>query len=1065
MSYDIFKPVGATKASQPTAGGTNVRMAPVFGVVKNNIDPIRAGRIQVYISDFGVTDPDSSDSWVTVSYMSTFFGSVRPSSPETGYGSYVANPASYGAWNSPPDIGTVVVCIFINGDPAYGFYIGCVPQPEALHMVPAIGSSKKVIFNNSKEATGYGGAAQLPVTNMNTNNEAIADENNFLNESKPVHSYSAAIMSQQGIIRDPIRGTISSSAQRESPSRVGWGISTPGRPIYQGGYTDETIAQAATENKSKEGMKVVSRRGGHSIVMDDGDIIGQDQLVRIRSAGGHQILMSDDGQTLFVLHSNGQSWIELGKEGTIDMFATNSVNIRTQGDLNFHADRNINFEAKKKFSLHAEDLVSQTDKTTAIKVGTNQSVQTGGTFTHKVSGPMSLESGGESSFKSASTTFINGSIINLNTGESSTVPQEVPAIPIIAHPDTLFDENVGWAAAPGKLQSITSRAPAHAPWANANKGTDAKASGSAGSELPSAPTAEVASTNLAASKTPVANPVTSAGVSTVPPAIAVSASLDKTATSALVGAAAQNASKVPAATLGAAITQTTAGPVVNVGVFAQTPQQLEQAGIIKPGSAALVQSLISGGASINSAMADNLFTGKPGAENLASYMQNTGAQVQAQISLYQQSQTALTNAGILSGKEAPESVAGVIMAGADVGVANTIATIRAVSGTRSTSSYGSTGVASRVTNAINSGQYAAGLSQTSMGGLSTIASAVASLGSLSKATSVVGVTGAAFGAIVSGFKPFQTGIPQNLGSIARENAEARADESRVRNATLSGDPGQRTSSVIAGVQGVIGDVSAIKNARSSEELLGAAVHLAKNIGRVVTLGDNVPGVDIRTRYSSAASGISNLPGGDSLSAIAGAALGLDAVTSLISDSVSAQINNISIQAVTGSGVPPAIITSMLTEDAGLLSMAEDYLSGDAWSTLNSAISSTSSVGGATISLPTIGDDTYDRSELTAQIDSLLGDSRIPRPNFETGPSAGAKAQVKSIQANLNRLINLENERDNLIAVAAQAEQAFDTAQQTLPQGSPEITSLFNDWKRALAEVQAKSDAIDNETSA
>lgn len=139
---DIIKSQGSTKASKPDSGGGNIRGVPVFGIVKNNIDPIRSGRIQVYISDLGSNDPDDASGWVTVSYMSPFFGFVQPKAADTGTGNYVNNSSSYGLWNSPPDIGTTVVCVFINGDPSYGFYIGCVPQPEALYMVPAIGAAE-----------------------------------------------------------------------------------------------------------------------------------------------------------------------------------------------------------------------------------------------------------------------------------------------------------------------------------------------------------------------------------------------------------------------------------------------------------------------------------------------------------------------------------------------------------------------------------------------------------------------------------------------------------------------------------------------------------------------------------------------------------------------------------------------------------------------------------------------------------------------------------------------------------------------------------------------------------
>jgi hypothetical protein len=340
-------------------------------------------------------------------------------------------------------------------------------------MIPAIGSSENIVAN-AGEADGLGGATKLPVTNINTNNPSITNDTSYLNAAKPIHSYSSSIYTQQGLIRDPIRGPISTSALRESPSRVGWGVSSPGRPIYQGGFTDDNVLTEGVSKKDGESLSVVSRRGGHSIVMDDGDVTGKDQLIRLRTALGHQILMSDDGQTLFIIHSNGQSFIELGKEGTIDMYATNSVNIRTQGDLNLHADNNININAKKDLNIAATNIKIDAEKDISYRSGGNFSGYTVGKYTVKVNGAMSMGAGGEGSYASGNDMYINGSKINLNTGSTSVVPAEVPKIPLVAHTDTLFDKVKGWLASPGYLLSIVSRAPAHTPWASANQGVDVK---------------------------------------------------------------------------------------------------------------------------------------------------------------------------------------------------------------------------------------------------------------------------------------------------------------------------------------------------------------------------------------------------------------------------------------------------------------------------------------------------------------------------------------------------------------------------------------------------------------
>jgi hypothetical protein len=207
--------------------------------------------------------------------------------------------------------------------------------------------------------------------------------------------------------------------------------------------------------------------------MDDGNIKGEDQLVRLRTSAGHMIMMNDSGQVITIMHSNGQSYIELGKEGTIDLYSTNSVNIRTHGDLNFHADRDINLNATRNLNMFSENTKIETVKNFDVRTGKNYSAYHMGKFTVKVDQQMSLASKGDSSFASAGINYQNGRKIHLNTGSSSTVPQTVSEITKVSHVDTTFSQNVGWMnPSPTPLTSVTSRAPAHMPWAAANKGVD-----------------------------------------------------------------------------------------------------------------------------------------------------------------------------------------------------------------------------------------------------------------------------------------------------------------------------------------------------------------------------------------------------------------------------------------------------------------------------------------------------------------------------------------------------------------------------------------------------------------
>lgn len=1069
MEYDGFKPRGPTKASKADAGGAVLRNLPLFGVVKNNIDPIRSGRLQVYISDLGASDPDDSNSWTTVSYMSPFYGVTTPSGANTGWGEYTKNPNSYGVWNSPPDIGTTVICVFINGDPNYGFWIGCVPKPESLQMVPAIGGTDNIVANAS-EAKSLGGAVRLPVTNINTNNEGIANSSKFLSDAKPVHSYVASILAQQGLIRDPIRGVIGSSAQRESPSRVGWGVSTPGRPIYEGGHTDESIAKAATSDKPT-GLKVVARRGGHTLVMDDGDILGRDQLVRIRSSLGHQILMSDDGQTLFIIHANGQSYVELGKEGTIDMYSTNSFNVRTQGDLNLHADNNININAGKALNISADTIAISSEKETTQRVGADYSLYASGKYTTKVNGKMSFASAADASFYSDAITYFNGSKINLNTGSSSLVPQEVKPLPVTAHTDTLNDATKGWAAAPGKLLSIVSRAPAHAPWASANQGVDVKVNNNASAALPSAPSPAVAAANANASASPLTAPVTTAVASTVPSSKAVSTALDKNTTGTMVGQLSTLAATGPAAAavkLGAGVVETPNGPVAAIGQLAQSPEQMEQAGILKPGSAALIAKLIANGKTVEEAMTDNLFTGMPGAENLREYIKNTSAQVGAQVTNLQQAQTALTQNGLITGKESGTAIAGLVMSAATSGITNTVNFVKnaassalgAVTGVVSGITGAATGALNSVLGStgglISAGNFAGNMAATVTGGLSSIAGALGGMvkgavaGISGLLDSAKGVAGSAFAAITGAFPTLQSGVPQNIKDITEKaQASAQAPASNPLSGALGAVTGA-VNSVVSSATGLI------------KSTLGATAGLASGLGAL-------PGGEksIASVVNNATGALNTVPGVAAVTGLIGQA---SAITNGISNlaSVNPLASSGALNAATNlAGGLTKGLDDLKSGKSSLASLASAGLPAGSAAQLNAAISSLSSGGAVPIKLPTVAVKTNDRTETDALTANLLSDKKIPVPNFNGNPATlgnteGADLLAAAEAKAVAEIEKLSSQSAELQQSALETKTALDTAKNALPQGDPTIASLESAHtaiKENLTEVDAKLKAL------
>jgi hypothetical protein len=462
-------------------GGAPAEMGPYVGIVTNNVDVVRAGRLQVYIEEFGATNSDGSPNltdptlWRTVSYCPPFYGAtpINVGSTSAGVGTYPGNRNSYGMWFTPPDLGVRVVCFFIGGDPSQGIYVGCLPETGINHMIPAIGSSNKYVAGNKTQQNYFVNTPLLPVTEINQLNEAINENPRFYDQPKPVQSVVAGILFQQGLNNDPIRGPIRSNSQRESPSTV-YGISTPGKAIYQGGLDPKTIrAKLEKGEVTPQEIAVIGRMGGHTFVMDDGDLSGTDTLVRIRTAKGHQITMSDDGDCFYITHANGQTWMEFGKQGTVDVFSTNSINLRTKGTLNLHADKNINMYAGGTIKIKAQEKMFLESGKTMVVSSLDKLVLSSTKFLGiRSDGTLGIKSkmGG---WEATSALNFKAKVINLNGAPTPPVP-EIPPLPNYKLSDTKFDSTTGWTVTPGTLETIVTRAPTHEPYPYHSKGVNNK---------------------------------------------------------------------------------------------------------------------------------------------------------------------------------------------------------------------------------------------------------------------------------------------------------------------------------------------------------------------------------------------------------------------------------------------------------------------------------------------------------------------------------------------------------------------------------------------------------------
>ena len=386
-------------------------------------------------------------------------------------------------WFTPPDVGITVVCIFVNGDRSQGFYIGVIPEQGLGNMVPAIAASTRYVTGNKNQEAYFANAARLPVTEINTLNDEIFNDPRFFDQPKPVHGYLAQSLFQQGLINDLERGTIRSSSQRETPSAV-FGVSTPGIAIYQGGMNPNDIRTKLNAGEIKPSdAKVIGRVGGHSLVMDDGDLEGDNALFRLRTSKGHQITMSDTGNFFYITHANGQTWLEFGVEGTVDVYATNSVNVRTKGDINLHADRDINMFAGRSIKAKARSgFQIESDTTISLRAQQDITLYSTSTIGVKADGVLTLNSA-SGSWGAPGALVLDGGTLDLNGPKAGRVTAAPPIVKTVFD-DTKFSTSKGWEVNANSLESVVSRAPTHEPYPYHNKGVDVKVAFEEGKPTP-----------------------------------------------------------------------------------------------------------------------------------------------------------------------------------------------------------------------------------------------------------------------------------------------------------------------------------------------------------------------------------------------------------------------------------------------------------------------------------------------------------------------------------------------------------------------------------------------------
>jgi hypothetical protein len=430
-----------------------------LGQVVNTNDPDQAGRVQVFCANLGDQNIKDIRDVPWAMPVTPFNGVIthgtrgREDSPVNGANAY--------GFFAVPKLNSWVVVACLNGDTSTRIWLGCLSPHLFTHTLPhgayayqnqnglpdgpfASGmrplepmyTNYTTAFTKAGESL-VGGTPSEPRRNMEWRTRGVDTAVTALNPEM-LNFYG---FTQQFVQPDDFNYTFTEEngdqrnifctgydKSREFPNK------TSERSYNQANYDPQTYTFTSP--------------GMHSLSMDDRN---WNCRVRLRTTGGHQVIMDDTNERIYISTAQGQTWIEIDEKGTIDIYSMKDLSIRAGGDINMTSDQTIRMHAKQGIHLQTPsecrihsgaDLHMKTDANARLHASADVKIQSGGDAHIKSGGRGLWTAGSTLNYLSGGNTVVQGAEIHLNG------PAPDPA-------DVAGDAAAFW----------TSRVPEHEPWA------------------------------------------------------------------------------------------------------------------------------------------------------------------------------------------------------------------------------------------------------------------------------------------------------------------------------------------------------------------------------------------------------------------------------------------------------------------------------------------------------------------------------------------------------------------------------------------------------------------------
>ncbi len=446
------------------AQSTSQKMEQITtGFVVDTDDPQQNSRIRVACAAWGdEVDPTSAN------IKNIPWASMAPplagmmTQGYRGISSRVDGEVPYGFFGAPK-LGAEAVVAMVNGDPGYRVVLGF------LHDLGGTGAAPHGRFQTS------GGYPDGPLTLEGTQIQPLY--NNLTDMFGGPYGLgprtSFEWMSRGSDYTYSAHRAESRNSKQSDDDPENVTITEPdGRTIsYTAGYAKDRVGDQPAIIKDDDRTYDPQTYawvspGFHSYSMDDRP---ENCRVRIRTTTGHQIILDDTNERIYVSSNKGRNWVEMDSCGNIDIHSDTRISIHAANDINMTSEGTIRLASKDIHIRAQNEIRAYSNADTHIyananlRVRTTQKtfIETGSTFEVLATADAKITSSANVHVLAASSAFVTG---------SSSV--EIMSSGNILETASMIYSNSGPAASPAdtatpsqsKTAYHTNRIPMHEPW-------------------------------------------------------------------------------------------------------------------------------------------------------------------------------------------------------------------------------------------------------------------------------------------------------------------------------------------------------------------------------------------------------------------------------------------------------------------------------------------------------------------------------------------------------------------------------------------------------------------------